>query len=254
MKAWFGALYGLVVYVCFFGTFLYLIGFLGNAVVPKAVDGGASVSLAEALLVDVGLFVLFGLQHSVMARRSFKQRWTRLVSPTIERSTFVLAATACVALLMWQWRPIRQPVLWQVESPVGVGLVQALFWLGWGLLLTSTFLINHFELFGIRQVWAGLRGQVIPTSRFVTPLLYQHVRHPLYTGFVIAFWATPVMTAGHLLFAVLGTAYILVGIAFEERDLIAQFGTRYRVYREQVGMLLPRPFRRTQTRTTAGQS
>lgn len=244
MKAWLGALYGLVVYVCFVGTFLYLIGFSGNVLVPRHVDGSPADSLAGALLVDVGLFLLFGLQHSVMARESFKERWTRIISPSIERSTFVLASTVCVALLIWLWRPIAEPVVWNVERPIAVTVIHLVFWAGWGVAFLSTLLINHFELFGLRQVWAHLRRQEIPRSQFVTPLLYRWVRHPLYLGFVMGFWATPVMTTGHLLFAVLATAYILVGVAFEERDLIAQYGARYLAYRERVGMLFPRLPRR----------
>jgi protein-S-isoprenylcysteine O-methyltransferase Ste14 len=250
MKAALGALYGLVVYVCFVGAFLYLIAFVGNVLVPRSVDIGPSSPAGMALAIDVALFVLFGFQHSVMARRSFKERWTRIIPRSLERSTFVLAATACVALLMWQWRPIPQPIVWQVESPIGVTLLRALSLAGFGLALLSTVLINHFELFGLRQVWVRLRGREVPTGRFVTPLLYRYVRHPLYLGFIVGFWATPVMTAGHLLFASLGTLYILIGIAFEERDLIAQYGARYRAYREQVPMLLPRPARFPEAGTT----
>jgi protein-S-isoprenylcysteine O-methyltransferase Ste14 len=249
MKAALGALYGLVVYVCFAGTFLYLIAFVGNVFVPRSVDVGASAALGTALAIDIGLFVLFAIQHSVMARRSFKERWKHIIPPSLERSTYVLAATASVALLMWQWRPILQPMVWEVENPTGVMLLRGLSFAGFGVALLSTCLINHFELFGLRQVWARLRGQEIPAPRFRTPFLYQYVRHPLYLGFVIGFWSTPAMTTGHLLFAALGTLYILIGIAFEERDLIAQYGARYRAYREQVGMLVPRHSRGPQGRT-----
>jgi len=246
-------LHGLVAYVCFVGSFLYAIGFVGDVVVPKSIDTGQPAPLAEALTVDVLLLGLFAVQHSVMARRSFKRWWTRIVSPAVERSTFVLAASLALALLLWQWRPIAHPTIWKVESPAAVLLLHAVFWLGWAVLLLSTFLINHFELFGLRQVFARLRGGAVPEPRFVTPLFYRWVRHPIYLGFLLAFWAAPVMTAGHLLFSTAATGYVLVGIAFEERDLIAQYGARYRVYREQVGMLLPRPWRKTRGDTRVGE-
>lgn len=235
------ALYGLVVYLFFLATFGYAIGFVGNLpLLPKTIDSGASAPLVEALLVNVMLLGLFAVQHSVMARRGFKRWWTRLVPESVERSTFVLAASAALALLLWQWRPIAEPVLWRVDDPVARIALQGVFWLGWGVLLISTFLINHFELFGLRQVWANMRADALPAADFRTPLFYRHVRHPIYLGFILAFWATPTMTAGHLLFATASTGYILIGIWFEERDLIEQFGQRYQAYRQQVGMLLPR--------------
>ena len=235
------ALYGLVVYLFFLATFGYAIGFVGNLpLLPKTIDSGAGAPLVEALLVNIMLLGLFAVQHSVMARRGFKRWWTRLIPESVERSTFVLAASAALALLLWQWRPIAEPVLWSLNDPVARVAVQGVFWLGWAVLLISTFLINHFELFGLRQVWAKLRGHALPAADFRTPLFYRHVRHPIYLGFILAFWATPTMTAGHLLFAAATTGYILIGIWFEERDLIAQFGQRYQAYRQQVGMLLPR--------------
>jgi methanethiol S-methyltransferase len=235
------ALYGLVVYVLFLATFVYAIGFVGNCPLwPKAIDSGVAAPLAEALLVNIALLGVFAVQHSVMARRGFKRWWTKIVPQAVERSTYVLAATAALALLLWQWRPIAEPVIWSVNDPLGRNALYAVFALGWIVLLISTFLINHFELFGLRQVWANLTGRPIPAPQFHTPLFYRYVRHPIYLGFVLAFWATPRMTAGHLLFAAACTGYILIGIWFEERDLIAQFGNRYRVYREQVGMLLPK--------------
>ncbi len=235
------ALFGLVVYLFFLATFVYAIGFVGNLpLLPKTIDSGAAAPLVETLAVNLALLGLFAVQHSVMARRGFKRWWTKLIPESMERSTYVLAATAALALLLWQWRPIAEPVLWSVNDPVARVALHAVFWLGWGVLLTSTFLINHFDLFGLRQVWANLRGQALPTPEFRTPLFYRHVRHPIYLGFVLAFWATPHMTAGHLLFAAACTGYILIGIWFEERDLIAQYGQRYRLYRQQVGMLLPK--------------
>ena len=239
MGAFRSLVYGLVVYAIFLATFLYAIAFTGNLFVPKSIDTGAPVPLAEALIVNLLLLGLFAVQHSVMARRSFKRWWTRIVSPAVERSTFVLATSLVLALLLWQWRPISEPVVWRVQSAVGTELVWAVFWLGWVVLLISTFLLNHFELFGLRQVFAHATGRDLPAPEFRTPLFYRYVRHPLYLGFLLAFWAAPVMTAGHLLFSIGTTGYILVGIWFEERDLIAQFGERYRRYRSEVGMLLP---------------
>jgi len=235
------ALYGLVVYVFFLATFVYAIGFVGNLpLLPKTIDSGATAPLVEILAVNLGLLSLFAIQHSVMARRGFKRWWTKVIPESVERSTFVLAATAVLALLLWQWRPLAEPVVWSVTDPIGRLVLQAVFWIGWGVLLISTFLINHFELFGLRQVWANLRGQALPAPVFHTPLFYRHVRHPIYLGFVLGFWATPQMTAGHLLFAAASTGYILIGIWFEERDLVAQFGQRYEAYRRQVGMLVPK--------------
>jgi len=239
--AFFAALYGLACYVFFLGTFVYAIGFVGNLpFFPKTIDSGAAVPLVEALVIDVALLGLFAVQHSVMARRGFKRWWTQMVPESVERSTFVLAASAALALLLWQWRPIAEPMVWSVDDSIGRFILFGIFWVGWGVLLISTYLINHFELFGLRQVWVNLRGQSLPAPVFHTPLFYRHVRHPIYVGFLLGFWATPQMTAGHLLFAVACTGYILIGIWFEERDLVAQFGQRYVLYRQQVGMLLPK--------------
>jgi len=234
-------LYGLAAYLFFLITFLYAIGFVSGLPLPKTVDTGPVTSPWEAAAINLLLLSLFALQHSIMARPGFKRWWTRLVPPVIERSTFVLFASAVLALLLWQWRPIPA-VVWQVETPAIAIALSVLSLIGWGIVLVSTFMINHFELFGLHQVIANLFGRGMPAAHFRTPGLYTVVRHPIYMGFLIAFWATPVMTAGHLLFAGVTTAYILVGIAFEERDLIAQFGDDYRRYRERVGMLIP--FRR----------
>jgi protein-S-isoprenylcysteine O-methyltransferase Ste14 len=233
-------LYGATAYAFFLASFLYAIGFVGNLLVPTSVDSGAVAPLGTALVIDLLLLALFALQHSVMARRGFKRWWTRIVPVSLERSTYVLAASAALALLLWQWRPIAEPLVWSVQHPAGVALLHAVFWLGFTVALASTFMIDHFELFGLRQVWSRLVGRAAPRPQFSTPGLYRHVRHPLYLGLLLGFWATPTMTAGHLLFAAGSTAYILLGIWFEERDLIAQFGDRYRLYRERVGMLLPR--------------
>jgi protein-S-isoprenylcysteine O-methyltransferase Ste14 len=241
MNAVFPVLYGVVVYALFLGTFLYAIAFIGGLPVPKTIDSGPAAPLAEALIVNLLLFGLFAVQHSVMARRSFKRWWTRIVPEPVERSTYVLAATLALALLLWQWRPIAEPTVWSVQSRAGVLALNAVFWLGWAVLLASTFLINHFELFGLHQVFARLLRLELPAPEFRTPLFYRYVRHPIYLGFLLGSWAAPVMSAGHLLFAIGITGYILVGIWFEERDLVAQFGERYRRYREQVGMLLPWP-------------
>ncbi len=232
--------YGVTAYMACLAALLYLIGFSGNLLVPKSVDVGASTPWAEALGINLLLLALFGVQHSVMARRGFKRWWTRVVPPAVERSTYVVAACAVLALMFWFWVPISAPIVWQVEHITGVALLWGLFGIGWLLVLVSTFLINHFELFGLQQVFARLTQRALPEAKFKTPLLYRYVRHPLYVGLLLSFWAVPVMTAGRLLFATGFTVYILIGIAFEERDLLEQFGERYRRYRAEVGMLLPR--------------
>ena len=231
-------LYGLAAYVVFFFTFLYAIGFVTGLIVPKTIDTGAVVPLAEALIVNLLLMSLFAVQHSVMARKPFKRWWTQFVPASIERSTYVLLASLALVLLFWQWRPMPA-VVWQITHPQIAMAVMALSFVGWLLVLTSTFLINHFELFGLHQVVDNLAGRTMPAPRFKTPVLYKLVRHPIYLGFIIAFWAAPTMTVGHLLFAAVTTAYIFVGIALEERDLVELFGDEYRRYRERVSMLIP---------------
>jgi protein-S-isoprenylcysteine O-methyltransferase Ste14 len=230
--------YGSIAYGVFLATFLYAVGFVGGIVVPKTVDTGALAPWPAALIVDTLLLGLFAVQHSVMARPAFKRRWTRVVPEQIERSTYVLFASLVLILLFWQWRPIPA-VVWSVDSAVGSAVLWAVFWAGWGVVLLSTFLISHFELFGLTQVIRHWFGRPTPEPVFYTPLLYRHVRHPLYLGFLMALWAAPVMTAGHLLFAIGSTGYILIGIRLEEHDLIALFGDRYLRYREQVAMLIP---------------
>jgi len=231
-------LYGLASYVVFFVTFLYAIGFVSGLVVPKTIDGGTMAPLAEALIVNLLLMSVFAIQHSVMARKQFKQWWTQYVPVSVERSTYVLFSSLALILLFWQWRPIPA-VVWQVDNPQIAMAVTGLSFVGWLIVLTSTFLINHFELFGLHQVANNLADRPMPAPRFKTPLFYKFVRHPIYLGFIIAFWAAPTMTVGHLLFAAVTTAYIVVGILLEERDLIEMFGDEYRQYRRRVAMLVP---------------
>ncbi len=230
--------YGLASYVVFLATFLYAIGFVGGILVPGALDGPAVAPFWPSLAVDALLLGLFAVQHSVMARPWFKKRWTRLVPGTIERSTFVLFASAALALLFWQWRPLGHEVWTVGPGPLRVALL-AVFAAGWALVLYATFLINHFDLFGLRQVWLALTGKPYSRPRFGTPGPYRLVRHPLYCGFLLAFWATPRMTVSHLIFAVATSAYILVAIQLEERDLVREHGEAYAAYRRAVPMLLP---------------
>jgi len=231
-------IYGVISYLLFLGTFLYAIGFIGNLVVPKSIDSGRTGSLSEALLIDAGLLTLFAVQHSLMARPWFKRAWTRLVPQPAERSTYVLLSSVALLLLFWQWQPIGG-VVWSIEQPVIQMVIYALYATGWLLVLAATFLINHFDLFGLRQVFLFLIGRPYTQLKFGTPILYRHVRHPLYLGWLFAFWSTPVMTVAHLVFAIATTAYIFVAIQLEEKDLVNAFGDDYRRYKKSVPMIIP---------------
>jgi len=240
MRGLTSAVYSVFAYVVFFATFLYAIGFVQNAVVPKTIDSGVAGPLLPSLLINLTLLAVFAVQHSVMARPAFKKVWTRLVPAESERSTYVLFASLALLLLYWQWRPLPQSV-WSLDDPVLSASLTGVAWFGWGMVLVSTFLISHFHLFGLSQGFARiLRRTGLGDAAFTTPFLYRWMRHPIYAGFIIAFWATPVMSLGHLVFAIGTTGYILIGIWLEERDLVAQFGDRYRRYRQTVGMLFPK--------------
>ncbi|MGZ5925913.1 MAG: methanethiol S-methyltransferase [Rhizomicrobium sp.] len=233
--------YGVLAYVMFLGAILYAIGFVENLpVLPKTIDSGVPGPVAASVAMNLILLGIFAVQHSVMARKEFKAWWTQFVPPAIERSTYVLFANLALILLLWQWRPITVPV-WTVSNPMLAGALIGISLVGWGIVFLSTFLINHFDLFGLQQVWHNLRQQRIEDPQFRTPLLYKFVRHPLYLGFIIAFWSAPVMTMGHLLFAVATTGYIFIGLLLEERDMVASFGQTYRNYQARVSMILPLP-------------
>ncbi len=242
--------YSGVVYVFFLATFLYAIGFVGGVFVPKSIDSGEVRPAAEAVLVNLLLLGLFAVQHSVMARPAFKRAWTRVVPEPIERSTYVLASSVALIALFAFWQPMGG-VVWNIEAPAARATLHTIFVLGWLTVLGSTFLINHFDLFGLRQVWLYFRGRPYTHLPFGTPGPYRWVRHPLYVGWLLAFWATPTMTVAHLVFALMTTAYILVAIRFEERDLVDAHGETYQRYREEVPMLVPRPPRRDELDTVA---
>ena len=230
-------LYGVICYAIFFVTFLYAIGFVEGLVVPKAIDTGPAGPLAPSLIVDAVLLGVFAIQHSVMARPAFKTWWTRIVPHPVERSTYVLLSSLALILLFWQWRPLPT-VVWSLQGAAAEGVL-AISLLGFGVVLASTFLINHFDLFGLRQVHAYATGKEVPPPEFTTPLFYKVVRHPLYLGFMLAFWAAPTMTVGHLVFAGATTAYMLIAIQLEEHDLVGVFGDTYRAYRKRVSMIVP---------------
>ena len=230
--------YGLFCYAIFFATICYTIGFIGNILVPHSIDSAPVLPLGNALLVDVGLLALFAVQHSVMARKSFKRWWTQFIPKPLERSTYVLMSSLCLIALFYFWQPLGGHI-WTISNSIAVALLYTVFATGWLILFGSTFLINHFDLFGLRQVWFYLHGQDYVPVKFATPMLYKVVRHPLYVGMLLGFWATPVMTTTHLVFALLTTGYILIGIQLEEKDLAQEFGESYRQYRRQVPMLIP---------------
>lgn len=232
-------LYGVICYLIFLIAFLYAIAFVGNiALVPKTIDSGAAGPFARGLIIDAVLLSLFAVQHSVMARQWFKRAWKQIVPEPVERSTYVLLASLILLLLFWKWHPMKA-IIWDVRNPNSHALLIGLFWIGWGMVLVSTWLVDHFDLFGLKQVFYYLRGKHLEPLPFKDPALYKIVRHPIYLGFIIAFWATPRMTGGHLFFAIMTTAYILVAIQFEERDLIRFYGDNYRRYKEHVSMLFP---------------
>jgi protein-S-isoprenylcysteine O-methyltransferase Ste14 len=232
-------LYGVVCYGIFFLSFLYLIGFLGNLLVPRSIDVGPVASISTAFLINFALIALFGIQHTVMARPAFKDKWTKIIPKSIERSTYVLITSLILILLYWQWRPMGG-VIWEAEAAWAQYLAWAVFFGGFGIVLLSTFIIDHFDLFGLRQVWLNLRQKEYTSSGFKVTFFYKFVRHPLYVGWIMSFWGTPRMTTGHLLFALGMTAYILIAIRYEERDLVEILGDDYAQYRKKVPMLIPK--------------
>lgn len=233
-------LFGVVSYVLFFVTFLYAIGFVGNMFVPKSIDSGEPGSVGLAIAINSALLLVFALQHSIMARLKFKRWWTKIVPSEIERSIYVLLTSGALILMFWQWQPMTS-IVWDVQSPIGANVLWVIYFLGWGTVLVGTFLINHFELFGLAQVFRYFQGKEFKWAAFRTPLLYGFVRHPIMLGFIIAFWATPKMSVGHLLFAFATTVYILIALQFEEKDLVEIHGEEYEAYQRRVSMIVPLP-------------
>lgn len=249
MRKMFAFGYGLFAYAVFFFAFLYAIGFVGNIVVPKSIDGSANVSALAAVIINAALLLLFAMQHSIMARPWFKRWWTRFVPASVERSTYVLFASGVLLLLYALWQPVPTQI-WSVTNSLGATVLWSLFAVGWLIVLLSTFMIGHFDLFGLKQVWTNLKGRVQKPDQFRMPALYRVIRHPIMLGFLIAFWATPVMSAGHLLFALATTGYILIAVQLEERDLIANHGESYKRYQRDVPAFFPLPKR---TRNSGGE-
>lgn len=233
-------LYGLIAYVLFLISFLYAVGFIGNLLVPKSIDSGTELPFVQALIINSLLLSLFAIQHSVMARRGFKRWWTKIIPKSIERSTFVLLTSLILLLIYWQWRPMLVTV-WHVENSIGIFIITVLFWFGWFVVFIATFMINHFDLFGLRQVYLNFIGKEYTTLKFQENILYKYIRHPIMLGFIIAFWATPRMSVGHLVFALATTGYILIAIQLEERDLISEHGKKYEYYQQRASMLFPFP-------------
>lgn len=238
MKRLSAFIYGVISYLIFFGTFLYMILFLGDLFVPKTVNSGVSENWASALIINLGLITLFGIQHTLMARKSFKKKWTKIVAKPIERSTYVLLSSLAILLLLWFWQPITATV-WQVDANWASLLLQWGFWLGWLVLFLSTWMIDHFDLFGVKQVWNYLKGRKQNAPPFMEPGFYKYVRHPLMLGFLIAFWSTPHMTAGHLIFSAGMTLYIVIGVYFEEKSMMQRFGEDYEDYKQRVPKFFP---------------
>jgi protein-S-isoprenylcysteine O-methyltransferase Ste14 len=239
MKRWMFFAYGIACYATFLAVYAWFCAFTGNWLVAKSIDAPVTSPTGIAVVIDLALLLAFGVQHSAMARPAFKRIWTRIVPKPIERSTYVLASCIVIVLLIWQWRPI-DAIVWDVQNPIGRGALWALFVAGWLMVPAVSLMINHFDLFGLRQVWLNLRGREYESLPFRTPFLYGHIRHPLYVGWALAFWATPTMTAGHLLFAAVLTAYMMAAALVEERDLIAHFGHQYESYRQSVPRYVPR--------------